>query len=497
MARQPILVGVGQLTNRTDDPHEVIEPLAMMTEAARLAAEDAEAPQLLAQLDSVTVINIISRRYPDPAGQLAARLGAHPAERLYTTVGGNSPQWRVNEAADRIARSEIRLALIAGAEAIHGRRLARKAQVELDWSPAGTPEETAGDQRQATSAVEQRHHAQTPTQIYPLFENALRAHRGWSIETHRAHLAAFCARFAAVARDNPYAWFRDGKSAEQIGSISDENRLIAFPYPKFMNAIINVDQAAALVLTEVETARRLGIPEHKWVYPCGCGDATDHWYIGERVNYFSSPAIRLAGERALAQAGLSIDAITYFDLYSCFPCAPQIAADMLGIPPDDARLLTVTGGLAYHGGPGSNYSTHAIACVANLLRQRPGSSALISGVGWYMTKHTIGVYSSHPPRHAWRREDPKTYQPIVDKEPHPPLAEEANGQGKVETYTVSHDREGNPAIGIIVVRLFDGHRCWANVTDPALLHHIEQVELIGQTGQVRHHQPTQVNVFEP
>jgi acetyl-CoA C-acetyltransferase len=382
-------------------------------------------------------------------------------------MGGNSPQWRVNETADRIARGEVRLAIIAGAEAMHGLQMAHRAGVQLDWAQAGTPE-TVGDGRWGNNALEQRHHAQLPTNVYPLFENALRAKRGWSIERHAAHLAQLCARMATVAHDNPYAWFRDGKTAADIAAVGPSNRMIAFPYPKFMNAIISVDQAAALVMTDVETARSLGVPESKWVYVRGCGDATDHWFISARVNFWSSPAIRIAGERALAQARAEIAEVDFFDLYSCFPCAVQIGADMLGVPVDDPRPLTVTGGLPYHGGPGNNYSTHAIASMVERLRGAPGKMGVVTGVGWYLTKHAVGVYSSSAPEHPFERENPKHYQHVVDDEPHPEMAAVAHGAGTVETYTVQHDRDGNPSVGVVVVRLGDGRRCWANIHDRAV-----------------------------
>jgi acetyl-CoA C-acetyltransferase len=390
----------------------------------------------------------------------------------------------------------VHLALLAGAEAMHGLQLARRAGVNLDWAEAGTPE-VVGDNRWGTNDVEQRHHAQMPTNVYPLFDNALRAHRGWSIARHRAYLAELCARMAAVARDNPYAWFRDGKSAEEIGRVGESNRMIAFPYPKYMNAILAVDQAAALLMTDVTTARRLAIPERKWVYVRGCGDATDHWFVSDRVNYWSSPAIRTAGQRALAQARLGIEQIGLLDIYSCFPSAVQIGAEMLGIPNADPRPLTVAGGLPYHGGAGNNYSTHAVACMVERLRAQPGAAGLVTGVGWLLTKHAVGIYSSAPPEHPFEREPPSVYQHAIDAEPHPELVVAAHGLGTVETYTVQHDRDGAPAVGILLVRLADGRRCWANVTDPDVLARIECEEFIGQEGQVRHHEPTQINVFEP
>lgn len=495
-AREPIVVGVGQLVHRASDPAGVIEPLEMMAMAARRAAEDAEIPRHLTAVDSLTVINCISRSYADPPRFLADRLGMQPRERIYTAMGGNAPQWRINETAARIARGEVRLALLAGAEAMHGLQLARRAGVHLDWAEAGTPA-MVGDSRWGNTDVEQRHHAQMPTTVYPLFENALRARRGWSIATHRAHLGQICARMAAVARDNPIAWFRDGKRAEDIVTVGPTNRMVSFPYPKFMNAIIAVDQAAAVVMTDVGTARTLGIPERKWVYVRGCGDALDHWYVSERVNFWSSPAIRLAGARALAQARLGIEQIAHVDLYSCFPCAVQIAADMLGIALDDPRPLTVTGGLPYHGGPGNNYTMHAVAEMVERLRREPGAAGLVTAVGWYLTKHAVGVYASAPPDSPFRRDDPAEYQPQLDAEPSPALADAADGPATVEAYTVQHDRDGRAAVGIVVARLDDGRRCWANITDVAALEQSERDELVGHPGRVRHHPATRTNVFEP
>ena len=492
-ARQPILVGVGQLTHRAADPSEVMEPLDMMAEASRRAAADAGIG--LGEVDELTVINSISRSYADPAGFLAERLGCAPRQRIYTAMGGNSPQWRVNETAERIARGEVRLALIAGAEAMAGLAMARKAGVKLAWAPEGHPQ-TVGDSRWGNNEVEQRHHAQMPTAVYPLFENALRAARGWSIARHREHLGSLCAGLAAVAKDNPYAWFRDGKTAAEITTVTDANRMIGWPYPKYMNAIIAVDQAAALLLTDTETARALRIPPEKWVYVVGCGDATEHWYVSERVDFSSAPAIRAAGAAALAQARLAIGDIDYFDLYSCFPCAVQLGADMLGIGLDDPRPRTVAGGLPYHGGPGNNYVSHAIACMVERLRARPGSRGLVTGVGWYLTKHAVGVYQSAPPPHPFARVDAQRTQAAVDAEPHPPLAEAADGAATVETYTVTHDRDGNPAQGIVVARLADGRRCWANLTDRAVLERIEREELIGATGTVTHDAGARTNRFE-
>ncbi len=480
----PIIVGVGQVTQRpgTDRPRE---PLALMAEAARLAEADAGAGDLLHELDSVRVVNILSWPSRAPAHDLANALAVAPREALYTHIGGNTPQYLVNEAAQAIHDGDAKLVLIAGAEAMYSARRARAKGIDLGWSPRGTPAPDVGDGRAGTRDVEAAHGAAMPTQVYPLFENALRAHYGRTIPEHQRQLGELMAPFTAVAAANPHAWFRDERTAHEIATPGPDNRYIGFPYPKFMNAIIDVDQGAALLLTSVGEARRLGIAEERWVYLRGCGDATDHWFITDRVDYHSSPAIRASGARALSMAGVGIDGIAHFDLYSCFPSAVQITRDMLGIAAGDPRPLTVTGGLPYFGGPGNNYVTHSIASMVERLRADRGALGLVTANGWYVTKHSTGIYSTEPPSGAWSRTSPKVDQAAVDAEPHPQLATSPSGDAVVETYTVLFNRDGAPERGIVIGRLPTGERFIANTpADPRTLDSMTKHEMVGAKGRV-------------
>ncbi len=499
-ANSPVIVGVGQLTNRPRSVEDAIEPVEMMAGVARAAEADTGVAGLLSQVDSVQVVNILSWAYPDAPGLLAARLGARPAHKLYSTVGGETPQRLVNETAEAIAGGRLRLALLAGAEALESRRLARRANARLPWPVRGNPEHVAGDQRPGFAEAEARHGATLPTRMYPLFENAIRAHAGSSIPEHQQHLGRLCARFAAVAAGNPYAWFPAARTAEEIAAVGPQNRMVCFPYPKLMNAIIEVDQAAAVIVTGAATARELGIPEERWVYLRGCGDANDKWFVGERLNYYSSPAIRAATSRALGMAGIGADDVTMFDLYSCFPSAVQLALEALGVPPDDHRPLTVTGGLPYAGGPGNNYVMHSIAAMVERLRERRDDYALVTGLGWFATKHSAGVYSARSPRGEWRRTPPADDQQRLDAMQSPPLIEAADGPAVVETYTVAFSREGAREQGIVVGRLDGGigARFFANTeADPALLSSMTQEEFVGRRGRVSHDPATRKNLFRP
>lgn len=381
--RTPILIGGGQITQRDVEPEAALEPVALMREAALRAAEDATLPAgVLAQLDSVSVVNLLSWAYPNAPRLLGSLLGAAPREEIYTAIGGNTPQMLVDTTAVRIARGDLDFALLAGAEAMRSMARARRAGVRLAWSSeAAPPPQVVGDGRSGSSDAEMRHGLILPVQIYPLFENALRASRGRTPEAHLRALGALYARFSSVAAANPHAWFRTARTADELATVDENNRMIAYPYPKLMNAIIDVDQGAAVLMTSVGKARALGVPRERWVFLQGCGEAHDHWFVSERCDYASSPAIAAAGSAALATAGVGIDAIDAFDLYSCFPSAVQLAMRALAIADEDPRQLTVTGGLAAFGGPGNNYSMHAIASMLERVRAT-GKPGMVTALGW-------------------------------------------------------------------------------------------------------------------
>jgi acetyl-CoA C-acetyltransferase len=503
----PILVGAGQVIEKGVDPAEAMGPVELMAEAARRAADDAGiGKEKLAGLDflvavksvlDVLTVNGIPNPIQNPPEALAERLGAHQARQYISPTGGNTPQMLVNQTAQGIADGQIRFALFAGAEALD--TMARSLQVGLkrDWTiHSSRAPELLCPERDGTNEMEKAHGLYLPTHTYPLFENALRNYYGRTIEDHQAKLGQLFSRFTEVAANNPYAWFPVQRRAEEIAISSPNNRYVAFPYTKRMTAMIKVNQSAALIMTSVDFARQMGIDASRWIFLNGCGDANDHWYVTERVNYCASPAIATAGQKALAMAGVSIDEIDFLDLYSCFPSAVQISRDMLGINENDPRHLTVTGGLPYHGGPGNNYSMHAIAAMVDKLRNNRGKKGLVTANGWYITKHSLGIYGTEPNIRPWCREAPSAYQPAIDAQPHPEVVNPPAGTGTVETYTVIYDRNNEPNQGIIIGRLQNGRRFIANTPqDRTLLENFTTRDAIGISGQV--HQQKNLNIFSP
>ena len=296
----PILIGAGQITQRESDPQAALSPLDLTAAAAKAAAEDAGGGQrLIEALDTIVAIRSFSDtswRFASPFGSsknppksIADRIGATNAGRLvYTWPGGNMPQWCVNRLFEMVTRGEVGAALIAGGESLSTQKSAQRAKIDLDWNedPGGAFEHW-GVEARGWNDVENRHRMAGAIFAYPLFENAIRGHRGRTIDEHLGDMGRLFARFAAVAAENPLADRRQGFSAEEIATVSDANPFIGFPYTKLMNSNAFIDQAAALILTSVGKARALGIPEEKWVYLHGCGDAYDHWYISDRINHLS------------------------------------------------------------------------------------------------------------------------------------------------------------------------------------------------------------------
>jgi acetyl-CoA C-acetyltransferase len=510
--RTPVLIGAGQFTHRGG--HETCPfPIELCGIAVAAAAQDAGLAQAdLAHADCVAVVGFtvdeptVQRLLPvpraaNPPKALATHLGIEGAHLIETATGGNMPQSMVNEMCARIARGENDLVVLAGAEFLgslqgaikHG----RMDLVARHDRPDDRTQERFGSDRPGCSDLEEAYGLGFPTNTYALFENGLRAHLGVGLNEHQASLGQLFAPFTRVAAGNPYAWYRQERTPEALVTVGPANRMVGFPYPKYLNAILQVDQSAALLLASYGKALDLGVEPDRMVFLHGCSDVNEIWSPIDRLNYHSSPAMALAGREVLAMAGCSIDQIDAFDLYSCFPVAVELACRELGIEPSGGRSLTLTGGLPYFGGPGNNYSMHAIAEAIAFCRAHPGKRALVTANGWFLTKQAMGIYSSVPVEGGWQRADPAIAQAQIDGLKSPPVVEIADpGAATIETYTVVHGRDG-PRMGIVVGRDGQNRRFLANTPkgDAAIMADLQAREGVGRTGQVS--QVDGRNVFVP
>ena len=469
--RTPVLVGSGQFLHRAAGLEDALDPASLMCRAIELAAADAGLAGV-PSVDSIRVVGLLSWKYGNAAQIVAEQLGVTAREYAYSTMGGNSPQSLVNATAKEIQSGQLDLAILTGGESWRTRMRARKAGVELMWrkSPADSVPRLIGEDLVMNHPSEIAREIVMPVQVYPMFETAIRARAGHAVEEHQVAISELWAGFSAVAAANPNAWIRDAKTAEEIRTVTPDNRMIGYPYPKYMNSNNDVDMGAALVMCSVEKARSLGIPEDRWVFVHSGADCHEHQFISHRWTFDETPAIRLGGQRALELAGIGIDEVDLIDLYSCFPAAVQLGAQSLGItlPTEGGdRPVTRTGGLPFAGGPWNNYVMHAIATITTELRERAGATGLVWANGGYTTKHAFGVYSTRPPAEGFRHAYP---QDEIDAMPRRELAEPADavGAATVEAYTVMHSREGLPERSIAACLLADGRRAWGTSRDTDL-----------------------------
>jgi acetyl-CoA C-acetyltransferase len=475
--RTPCLVGVGTQTWHPDDVGDAgaPEPLEMWETVTRAAAGDTGLGQgVLDRLDAIDVVYCQTWQYDDAPARLADRLGVSPRRKYYSGIGGTTPQVLVQETAERVLRGELDVALVVGAEALATQRRYKKRGERYPYS--FKPDEKRPFPWEAPfHPAEVAHEVFQAWLTFAIFDNARRAHLGVPLDEYRAQLGEQWERFTRVAAANPEAWFPIRRSAEEIITAGPSNRMVGYPYTKYMVSIMDVDMAGALLMTSHETADALGVAPDRRVYLRGWCYATDPVYVAEHVDLWRSPAMATAAETAMGAAGVGVDDVAHLDLYSCFGSSVNFARDALGIGPDDARPLTVTGGLPYHGGAGSDYLTHSIATMARVLRDDPGAYGMVSGVGMHMTKHVFGVYSTDPGPAAPRPPGPVAEQPACA------IRDTYAGPAAVAAYSIVHGADGGPEWGVAVCDTPGGERCYARLADPDLLDAAEKEELVGRT----------------
>jgi acetyl-CoA C-acetyltransferase len=485
--RAACIIGVARHTWHPDDADVVSaalggapEPLDMWERLARSAATDAggRTSHALGELESVDIVYSQSWQYDDPVARLAERFGGSPRRHGYSGIGGSVPMVLAAEAAAEILAGDLDFALLVGAEALATRRRLKKAGERAPWSFAPA-EKRPFPMDMAFHPSEVSHQVFEAYLTFALFDNARRAHLGRGLDEHRRALGRILAPMTEVAARSPHAWFPVSRDPDEIVTATPDNRMVAYPYTKLMTAIMDVDMAAGVLLASAERADALGVPEEKRVYLRGFGYAEDPANVAAHRELWRSPALAAAASAALDAAGIGTDDVAHFDLYSCFASSVSFALDGLGLEEDDPRGVTQTGGLPYHGGPGSDYMTHSIAAMTETLRSDPGSYGVVSGVGMHMQKHAYGVWSTVPgvPRMP---KVPRMPSRSVVTEP-VPLVTSPDGTAKVATYSVLHGRDGTPERALLVCDLPGGERCYASLDGGAgVLEQAELDELIGR-----------------
>ncbi|WP_431238899.1 acetyl-CoA acetyltransferase [Mycolicibacterium aichiense] len=478
--RTPVIVGVGQFTERIDDPdYRGMSAVELATEAVRAALADTGA-DVAAVATAIEVFaglrqfEICTPYATAPLGcsdnyirSVATRVGADPKRAVLESIGGNGPQKLVTEFAGAIAAGEIEVALILGSE--NGSTLktfaGRDDKPDHSETVGGQLEDRGYGFEQYMSEYTANHGLTGAPVQYGLLDNARRARLGLDVDSYRRTMAELFSPFSKVAAKNPFSSSPVERSVDEIATVTAENRMICDPYPRLLVARDTVNQGAAALLMSVSAARELGVPEEKWVYLHGHADQREQDLL-DRADVGVSYSSKQAVTEALRVAGIDIDDVATFDLYSCFPFPVFAVCDDFGLAADDPRGLTLTGGLPYFGGPGNSYSLHGIAETVAAMRDKPGAFGLVGANGGVMSKYSVGVYSTTPIE--WAPDRSTELQADIAALPKVPVTRNANGSGVIETYSVRYDWPERT--GVIIGRLdADLSRFMAITTDPALV----------------------------
>jgi acetyl-CoA C-acetyltransferase len=518
--RIPVIVGIGEITDRPKAIADGLEPLALLVEALKRAETDSGAA-LLGEIDSLDIVNFLSWRYRDPEKQLASRLGIHPKHAYYGPVGGESPIRYLHEAAQRIARGESSVAAICGAEAQSTATKAERAGITLPWTPFAKDVEEPKRGAAFQKPVAIKLGVFRPVSVYPFYEAAASAHWGQTPREAMAESGALWSVYSQVASENPNAWLKQHFTPEEITTPSPDNRLIAWPYTKLMVANPTVNMGGALLMTSLAKAQAAGIPEHKLIYVIGGASAEEPRDYLERDQFVESHAQNAVLGAVTDLVGGQATAFDAIELYSCFPCVPKMARRTLGLGPHFNP--TVTGGLTFFGAPLNTYMTHAACAMVRKLRARSKSGTgnvdlpvpipfrssqngvaeterelrkvgtgarlgLLYGQGGFVTKHHALVLSRQAPT------EPLAQATIVQSEADrhrgsvPTFVTEASGSATVESFTAIYGRDNAIEHGVVMLRTSNNTRALARVPahDRATLAHLLNMDHspVGSSGTV-------------
>lgn len=464
----PVIIGVGQYSERVGEPgYEALSYMDLGGRALAAAIANTGAiGQVADAIDTLAAIRAfeMSRPGKEPPfggpdnipGALAKRVGACPQRLILSPTGGQTNQQYVGEFAAAIAAGDSQCAVIVGSEVI-STALALAAKGENpDWSEAigGEFEDRGYGIDGMMEPALFAHGATGAIPLYAIAENARRAKLGKGLEEYRSDIGELFAPFTRVAAANPHAAAPVERSAEQLATVTDRNRIVAEPYPRMTVARDQVNQAAAIIIASAGKARELGVPEEKWVHIHAVTSATE-LELSERPDLSANPASIASIERALEIAGKGMEDMAFLDFYSCFAIPVFNQCDHFGLSANDPRGLTLTGGLPFFGGAGNNYSAHAICEAVERVRAHRGQFALVGANGGWMSKYATGIYSAEPA--DWSAERvaalPKASNGVA-------RSNDPFDQATVESYTINHSKTGSDAVWI--GRNADGARVVGN-----------------------------------
>ena len=473
--RQPILVGLGAAA-------EGAPAVDLMARAVRRAADDAGTTLLLASLDRVAVLQG-SWSLTDPARTVARQVGSPQARTIRFEIGV-SQQEAINHALRAVRHGECETVVVVGGEA---RAWARAGGVEPD-EESTPPDEVIARPPDFVAAIEREAGMVWPPVVqYALIENALAAARGLTTAAQRDEIASLWARCNEVGRSNPAAAFPAPMSADEIATPGAHNRPLAFPYNRWHASQWTVDQATAVLVCSAGRATEAGVPADRWLFPHVALHSSQAVTLTARRRLHAWPGMTALGQAAEAHLGLPLRDVRLAEVYSCFPAAVRVQQRELGLPL--AGTPTLTGGMAFAGGPFNHFVLQSMVTLAARLRADPSGLGLVTTVSGMLSKPGLAVWSASPPstdRPPLVADLGAETVAATDLAPVVPVAP-ADAAATVASFTVTYAGPdgSDPVRTAVVADLPDGVRTAATCEDAATARLALAEGLIGRDVRVK------------
>ena len=470
----PVLVGAGLIMQREASAAAAKEPIALMIDASKAAGTDCCSPQLLKQVQRVSV-PVGRWAYRNPGKMIADAIGAQGVMSV-SALPGVSQQTLLSDTCSAISNGEVSTALVVGGEA--GYRLLR-ARIEgaklVDRESDDVADIVMKPHADMFPDYEQRTGlGQMPVGYYAIVDSAFRHAAGFDTDEYRNRISNRYSQFSETASHNRHAWNQTRMSSAEIRNATERNPMLAFPYTKRHNSQWSVDQASALLFCSAKVAQDYGIPEEQWVYPQVFSEANHMLNITARADLHRCVGAEVAGMAALEAARCEVSELDFVELYSCFPIAVEAYASALKAP--ESLALSFTGGMPFAGGPMNNFVLQVVAQLADKIRRKPQSRGLVTTVSGVLTKQGFGIWGAEPAEAGYQFLD--VTKDVIAQTEKRHVDPAFCGKAEVAGYTVLHDNNGRRR-GVAVVDLADGTRSIGSTQSDSLIERMETTDFCG------------------
>ena len=473
MKHRSVVIGVSAIQQKGKFEN-LDEALLLMDHAVKAALSDSGNKLVKDYIDEIRIPKGFWR-YRDPGKWIAKNNDFKSIPITYVTKIGVLQQNLINDACLKIENGEINASIILGGEARYKqlRSIIEKkeySETKLDENPdfyIKAKEDLYGDEELEELGA-------MAVGYYAAIETAIRKNDGEKINDHQNNIASMYEEFSKIASNNKDGWIDNPYSKEEILDNSKKNKMLAYPYNKLHCTSWNVNQSAALIICSEELANKLEIDKNKRVYPITSSENNHMIAIQQRPKIFDSLGMQYAANsisKVIERLDITLDA---YDLYSCFPAAIKMFSKSLGL--DNEISKTITGSMAYAGGPLNSFVLHSTVKMIQKIRTSELSHGLVTGVSGMMTKQSFCVWGKKYKEHFIFND--VTDQAELNEIPIE-LSSITEGEGEIIGYTII---EGSESIPKAVLYIDDEkkHRKVVSSFDKIFINLLMEEEWVGK-----------------